>query len=66
MRVGDKITWTPEAFEQIVSNQHAERRRMLRSVTGRVAYIHPKGRYYMAEAIVEGSTIRECFPIKRK
>lgn len=66
MRVGDKITWTPEAFEQVVSNQHAERRRMLRSVTGRVAYIHPARRYYMAEAKVGNETIRECFPVENR
>lgn len=33
-------------------------------MTGRIVYIHPKGRYFTLEAVVHGHTIRESF--KRK
>ena len=51
MRLGEKITWTPSAFDHEVSGQRADRQRKLRSVTGRIVYIHPARRYYMAEAL---------------
>ena len=66
MRIGEKITWTPSAFEHEVSGQRANRQRKLRSVTGRIVYIHPARRYYMAEAKVGNETIRECFPINER
>ena len=40
--------------------------RKLRSVTGRIVYIHPARRYYMAEATVGNEIIRECFPINER
>ena len=40
--------------------------RKLRSVTGRIVYIHPARRYYMAEAKVGNETIRECFPMENR
>lgn len=30
---------------------------------GTVAWIHPAGRYYLAEFAVGGGTVRECFPL---
>lgn len=66
MRKGQKITWTPSAFEHELSGERANRQRKLRSVTGRIVYIHPARRYYMAEAIVGNETIRECFPINER
>lgn len=66
MRIGQKITWTPSAFEHELSGERANRQRKLRSVTGRIVYIHPARRYYMAEAKVGNETIRECFPINER
>ena len=66
MRVGDKLTWTPSGFDHEVSGERADRQRKLRSVTGRIVYIHPAGRYYLAEARVGGAVIRECFPMKNR
>jgi len=66
MRIGEKITWTPSAFEHELSGERANRQRKLRSVTGRIVYIHPARRYYMAEAKVGNETIRECFPINER
>ena len=66
MRVGDKLVWTPSGFDHEVSGQRADRQRKLRSVTGRIVYIHPAGRYYLAEARVGGAVIRECFPMKNR
>ena len=66
MRKGLKITWTPSAFEHELSGERANRQRKLRSVTGRIVYIHPARRYYMAEAKVGNETIRECFPINER
>ena len=66
MRIGEKITWTPSAFEHELSGERANRQRKLRSVTGRIVYIHPARRYYMAEAKVGNETIRECFPMENR
>ena len=66
MRVGDKLTWTPSGFDHEVSGARADRQRKLRSVTGRIVYIHPAGRYYLAEALVGGAVIRECFLMKKR
>jgi len=30
---------------------------------GTVVWIHPAGRYYLAEFPVVGGTVRECFPL---
>ena len=32
-------------------------------LTGRVAYVHPRGRYHMVEFTAKrGGVVRECFP----
>lgn len=66
MKLGDKLTWTPSGFDQEKSSKAPDRQHKLRSVTGRIAYIHPEGRYYLAEAHVGREVIRECFPIKQQ
>ena len=66
MRIGEKIPWTPAAFEHELSGERADRMRKLRSVTGRIVYINPARRYYMAEAKVGNETIRECFPMENR
>ena len=32
-----------------------------RAMVGRVAYIHPKGRFHMVEFETPGGVLRECF-----
>ena len=66
MRIGEKITWTPAACEHELSGERANKMRKLRSVTGRIVYLHPARRYYMAEAKVGNETIRECFPMENR
>lgn len=66
MNVGDKLTLTPSSFDHEVSGQRADKVRKLRSIPGVIAYIHPAGRYYMAEAKVGNEIIRECFPIENR
>lgn len=66
MQIGDSYTWTPAAFEGEASGSDSrdKRLRRTRSVTGRIVYIHPRRRYFLAEAKVGDAVIRECFPIK--
>ena len=66
MQVGDSYTWTPTAFEGEASGERDKRLRRTRSVTGRIVYIHPQRRYFMAEAKVGNAVIRECFPMTPK
>lgn len=61
MQIGDSYTWTPEAFEGEASGSRDKRLRRARSVTGRIVYIHPQRRYFLAEAKVGNAVIRECF-----
>ena len=65
MRLGDKYTWTPAAW---MGEKSAEREarggktmQIPRSVTGRVVYIHPLGRYFTARAETPGGPITESF-----
>ena len=66
MQVGDSFTWTPMAFEGEASGERDKRLRRARSVTGRIVYIHPQRRYFLAAAKVGNTVIRECFPITPK
>lgn len=66
MQVGDSYTWTPMAFEGETSGERGKRLRRTRSVTGRIVYIHPQRRYFLAEAKVGSHLLRECFPITPK
>lgn len=65
MKVGDKFTWIPSEFL-------TERTKFGNSMTipihvkGRVAWIHPKGRFFLAEGLCNGTLIRECFKMKRR
>ena len=65
MRVGDKLTWTPSGFDHEVSGQRADKQRKLRCVTGRIVYIHPAGRYYLAEAHGGGAGLRGGFLMEK-
>ena len=66
MQAGDSYTWTPMAFEGEASGERDKRLRRARSVTGRIVYIHPPRRYFLAEAQVGNAVIRECFPMTPK
>lgn len=66
MQIGDSYTWTPEAFEGEASGSRDKRLRRSRQVTGRVVWIHPQRRYFVAEAKVGNAVIRECFPMTPK
>ena len=61
MNVGDPISFVPDAW---VHGQGAETvLRRTAHVKGRVIYVHPKGRFYVAEGEVGGRTIREAYKI---
>lgn len=64
MRVGDKYSFTPTAFEGEKDGALPGKTQKPRQVTGRIIYIHPKRRYFTAEAVVNGQTIRESFKFK--
>lgn len=66
MQIGDTVTWTPAAFEGEASGERDRRLRRSRSVTGRVVWIHPARRFYLAEARVNDYILRECFPLRQK
>lgn len=67
MQVGDSYTWTPTAFEGETSGTDSrdKRLRRARSVTGQIVYIHSQRRYFLAEAKVGSSLVRECFQIPK-
>lgn len=61
MKVGDPVLFMPDCW---VHGQGSES--VLEHsgpVRGKVVYIYPKGRYYVAEGQVGGRTIREAFQI---
>jgi len=61
VKVGDPVLFMPDCW---VHGQGSES--VLEHsgpVRGKVVYIHPKGRYYVAEGQVGGRTIREVFQI---
>lgn len=61
MRAGDQICFVPDAW---VHGQGSETvLKMEARVKGRVIYVHPKGRFYVAEGEVGGRTIREAYKI---
>ncbi len=61
MQIGDKIPFCPSAFIETQEDRNGKRYKMAHTVTGRVTYIHPEGRYYTVEATVNGYTVRENF-----
>lgn len=61
IRIGESYTFVPSGFT-------GERRYLTeedsnRALVGKIAYIHPKRRFFMVEAQIQGHTIRECFKI---
>ena len=65
IKIGDQKTFKPSGFsEQTSVKDPATGKSCSRKVTGKVIYVHPKGRYYTVEAELDGRTIRESFPGK--
>ena len=61
MKVGDPVLFVPDCWTHGQGSESV----MVRTgaVRGRVVYIHPKGRFYVADGQVGGRTIREAFQI---
>lgn len=61
MKVGDPVLFMPDCWA------HGQGSDTIRAYTGpikgKIVYIHPKSRYYVAEGQVGGRTIREAFQI---
>lgn len=60
MKIGDPYTWTPECFFGQVRGTLGGRE-IARKAHGRVVYINHRHRFFLAEAQLNGHTIRECF-----
>lgn len=60
VKVGDKVTFRPEGWSDTEGEKPRSAGKVLR---GRVIYVHPKRRYYVAEGEVDGVKIREAFLI---
>lgn len=57
MKIGQKVRRVPTGLTQAADSGKQEHRPM----TGKVTYIHPKGRYHLVEFETWGGIIRECF-----
>ena len=54
-RVGDAVTFFPSCFTETADEQYGARLR------GKIIYVNEAHRYYTAEALCWGRTIRESF-----
>lgn len=57
MRLGDKVVRCPVTFGGCIDGQSEARRPM----TGRVVYIHPRGRHHTVAFTLPGGVVRESF-----
>lgn len=57
MRIGQKVQRYPETIYEHDSKKNAPKRPM----TGRVVYIHPKGRFHIVEFELRGGRVQESF-----
>lgn len=66
LQVGNAYTWPPSgfAYEMMSSVPGRKREKDLIYVTGKIIYIHPEGRYFTAEAVLDGGVIRESFLLR--
>jgi hypothetical protein len=65
MKVGDKFTWIPSEFSAEKS-RYGNGMTIPIHVTGKVAWIHPRKRFFLVEGVCNGCLIRECFPMERR
>lgn len=61
MKVGDPVLFVPDCWVHGQGSESLLNR--TGAVRGKVIYLHPSGRYYVAEGQVGGRTIREAFQI---
>lgn len=62
-KLGEKIRFVPSCFEnQKLTGPGGKI--LERTLTGRVIYIHPKGRFYVVAANCGDGTVREAFLIR--
>ena len=63
--IGAKVNFVPFGFNDGIKGiDPTTKKPFPTSVSGRVAWIHPNGRYYMVEYRCNGYTLRECFKMK--
>lgn len=59
--IGQPVRWTPCAYCNVTDGEDPRSIRKKRPVRGKIIYINEVHRYYLAEAIVFGYTMREYF-----
>lgn len=59
--LGDKYTFTPEAFNGEAKGHLPGRQEIPRRVTGKVTYINETHRYFRVEYEIHGCHLSECF-----
>lgn len=65
MNLGDKVRFSPWPWTR-EKTEWGNGMQIPTSITGKVIYLHPAGRFYCVEALVDGRPIRECFHIPRR
>ena len=58
MRIGDPVV---RRFAARIEYDASGRMIEPELISGRVEYIHPKGRYHMVRFSMPGGTVRECY-----
>lgn len=62
IKVGDKKQFVPAEFSNTTKiKDPATGKQVVKSVVGRVVYVHPTGRFYTVEATVGDHVFRESF-----
>lgn len=61
MKLGDKVVRMPVTIEHPVITDRGAIRGERRPMSGRVAYIHPMGRFHLVEFGTPGGPVREAF-----
>lgn len=62
-KIGDKVRFVPSGFARD-KETFGNGMTIPIKVTGTVVWIHPKRRFYLVEADVDGVTVRETFPME--
>lgn len=61
MKLGEKVVRLPVTIEYPVITDRGIIRSERRPLSGRVVYIHPRGRYHVVEFDMPGGPVREAF-----
>ncbi len=59
--IGQRVTWTPCAYRNVDDTEDWKSARGKHPVHGKVVYINEAHRFFLAEALVFGYILRECF-----